>query len=65
MDGIGEINGIGCLFSVLIGFLIIVFLGIGVFFGSKSPVKTSKKIVPQIEINIKNNKADTVYIYKF
>jgi hypothetical protein len=33
--------------------------------GSELPKKTNKIIIPKTEIIIKNNEADTTYIYKF
>lgn len=58
--------------AVIIAFLMI-GLVVGVFFTSvlasilfnfKSEIKTDKLIVPEIELIIKDNKVDTLYIYK-
>jgi len=47
--------------------LIILLLGltIGIGLGRNIPIKTHKKIVPSIQINIKPDEtSDTLYIYK-
>jgi hypothetical protein len=54
------------MFQMILFFIIIVailmFLG-GLFFG-KRDIKSEKPIKPKIELVIKNNKVDTVYIYE-
>jgi hypothetical protein len=66
MDGLG--NALGQMFGCLIA--IIVVLAIGVigtmcyYFFNDDSIKSDKPIKPQIELVIKNNKVDTLYVYR-
>jgi hypothetical protein len=66
MDGIG--NALGQMFGCLI--IIIVVLGIAVLgFGGYTvfkddAIKSDHPIKPQIELVVKNNKVDTLYVYR-
>ena len=66
MDGIG--NALGQMFGCLIAIIVILAIGfIGstcyYFFGDGA-IKTTRPIKPQIELVIKNNKVDTLYVYR-
>ena len=66
MDGMG--NALGQMFGCLIAIVVILaigFIGTGCYYFFKDDaIKTDKPIKPQIELVIKNNKVDTLYVYR-
>jgi hypothetical protein len=66
MDGFGDM--FAQVFNFLIGCFIVAVLGVIYFFYtlifSKEEVVTEKKIVPEMKLIIKDNKVDTLWIYK-
>lgn len=66
MDGIG--NALQGLFEMTIVFFIIAILGVGYFlyniFGNDDELVSKTIIIPELKLTIKNNKVDTLYVYK-
>ena len=66
MDGLG--NALGQMFGCLIAIIVVLvtgFLGtICYYFFNDDAIKTNHPIKPQIELVIKNNKVDTLYVYR-
>ena len=59
--GLGE--AIGCVIVMTIGITALV-MGIIWYSTSDNTIKTDKLITPEIRLEIKNNKVDTLYVYK-
>jgi hypothetical protein len=65
MDGIGQ--GIGQAFfavGIFCAVLAAIIMGAIWFFVSSDEIKSEKRIEPKIELIIKDNKVDTLFIYK-
>ena len=66
MDGLG--NALGQMFGCLIAIIVLLVIGfIGTmcyYFFNDDAIKTNHPIKPQIELVIKNNKVDTLYVYR-
>lgn len=65
MEGIG--NGLSEMFGCMVIIIVILFcviLGLTFVCSGEDEIKTSKPIVPELQLIIVNNKVDTVYIYK-
>jgi len=66
MDGLG--NALGQMFGCLITIIVVLAIGfIGTtcyYFFKGDSIKSEKPIKPQIELVIKNNKVDTLYVYR-
>jgi len=66
MDGIG--NALGQMFGCLIAIIVVLvtgFLGtVCYYLFDDDAIKTNHPIKPQIELVIKNNKVDTLYVYR-
>lgn len=66
MDGLGNALGqaFGCLITIIV-VLAVGFIGFtGYYFLKDDSIKTTRPIKPQIELVIKNNKVDTLYVYR-
>jgi hypothetical protein len=66
MDGIGNALGqmFGCLIAI-IAVLAVGFIGFtGYYFFKDDSIKSEKPIKPKIELVVKNNKVDTLYVYR-
>ena len=61
-------NAIGQMFGCLVAIIIVLvigFIGTGCYyFFNDDAIKTNRPIKPQIELVIKNNKVDTLYVYR-
>lgn len=64
MEGIGK--GLKTIVELLIAFSFCVgiVVGIGAFLFTSEQIKSSKKIDPELYIEIKNGVSDTTYIYE-
>lgn len=65
MEGIGQ--GIASMFiavGVFCSVVVAIIMGTIWFFVSSDEIKSEKRIEPKIELIIKNNKVDTLFIYK-
>lgn len=71
MVGSGMLKGLDSIFNFFIGCFIVAVLGIiyavyslGLVIWGDEVIVSSHKIVPELQLTIKNNKVDTLYVYK-
>ena len=66
MDGIGAhiFSGLLTIGLVILGIAVLLTGGVTWFFSSSDSIKSDRPIKPEIELVIKDNRVDTLYVYK-